>query len=72
MVQVKKQLTRPCFRSGQQFKSLFSFWTFLWLDSEPLGGSLQRLWCTNAGLVFTFKSQRDMEYMLMFKRLTNL
>lgn len=42
MVQVKKQLTRPCFRFGQQFKRMFSFWTFLWLDSEPLGGTLQK------------------------------
>lgn len=42
MVQVKKQLTRPCFRPGLQFKSMFSFWTFLWLDSEPLGGSFTK------------------------------
>lgn len=58
MVQVKKQLTRPCFRFGQQFKSVFSFQTFLWLDSEPLGGTLQRLWCTSDRLVFTFKEPK--------------
>ncbi len=58
MVQVKKQLTRPCFRFGRQFKSMFSFWTFLWLDSEPLGGSSQRLWCTSDRLVFTFKEPK--------------
>lgn len=55
MVQVKKQLTRPYFRFGLQFKRMLSFLTFLWRDSEPLGGSLQKLWCTNDRLVFTFK-----------------
>lgn len=56
MVQVKKEPTRPCFRFGQQFKSMFSFRTFLWPDSESLGGSSQkkRLRCAIAGLVFTF------------------
>lgn len=54
-VQVKKQLTRPCFRFGRQFKRMFSFWTFLWLDSKPLGGSLRRLWCTSGRLFFTFE-----------------
>lgn len=30
---------------------------FPWLDSEPLGDSLWRLWCTSDGLFFTFKEQ---------------
>lgn len=58
MVQVKKQLSRPCFRFGRLFKSMFSFWTFLWLNSEPLGGSSRKLWCTSHRLVFTFKEPK--------------
>lgn len=58
MVQVKKQLTRPCFRFGRQFKSMFSFWTLLWLDSEPLGCTLRRLRCTSDRLVLTFKEPK--------------
>lgn len=58
MFQVKKQLTRPCFRFGRQFKRMFSFWTFRWLESESLGGSSRKLWCTTDRLVFTFKEQK--------------
>lgn len=56
-VRVKKQPSRPCFCFGQQFKNVCSSWMFPWLDSEPLGDSLWRLWCTSDGLFFTFKEQ---------------
>ncbi len=70
MVQVKKQLTRPCFRLGQQFKSMFSFWTFSGWILNHLGVVHKSCGAPVTGWFSHLGSQRDMGNMFMFKRPT--
>lgn len=72
MVQVKKQLTRPCFRFGQQFKGMFSFRLFSGWILNHLGVLCKGCGAPVTGWFSHLRSQRDMESMSMFKRSAKL
>lgn len=58
---------------ARQFKSLFSFWTFLWQDSEPLWASFAKAVAYQwLGCFSHLRSQRDTEKTFVFKSLANL